>query len=242
MTIAITALIALFASFVRAVSGFGLALIAAPLLTFLMETKSAVALTVIMTGISSIFVLLYTWRYVDLRRAVFTCLGAAFGIPLGAYFMSILSSNTIQLAIASIAILLAILLMFKFSYRFARDSLGCVIAGFLSGFLATTTGMSGPPIVLFLLNQDLVTEKFVGTCGLIFLFISLAAFGAHAALSLINTGVLIQAVVLVPALWLGTHAGIKILPKLKPDLFKKIGAGIVMASAIAVILNIMTSI
>ena len=235
-------MIVLFASFVRAVSGFGLALIAAPLLTFVMETKSAVALTVIIAGISNIFVLLRTWRYVDLRRAALTCLGAAFGIPFGTYLLSILSSTTILLAMASIAIPLAILLMLGFSYRFARDSLGCALTGFLSGTLAVTTSMGGPPVVLFLLNQNLVTKKLVGTCSLIFLFMYLATFIAHTSLDLISTEVLVQAVILVPALWLGTYSGIKMLPKIKPVLFKRIAAGVVMASAIAVILNIATSI
>ncbi len=242
MTIAVIFFIVLFASFVRAVSGFGLALIAAPLLTFVMETKSAVALTVIITVISSIFVLLHTWRYVDLRRAVLTCLGAAFGIPVGTYFLSILSSTAILLAMASIAIPLAILLVLGFSYRFAKDSLGYVLAGFLGGTLAVTTSLGGAPVALFLLNQGLVTKKFVGTCSLIFLFMYLATFLAHTSLDLISTEVLVQAVILIPALWLGTYSGIKVLPKIKPVLFKRIAGSIVIASAIAVILNIATSI
>jgi len=241
LTIALVALIALFASFVRAISGFGVALIAAPLLALVIEAKRAVVLSVIMSGISSLFVLSYMWRHIDLRRVAFICLGAALGIPLGAYFLSILSSNTIKLVLASLAIPLAILLMLRFSYHFTRDSLGCAVAGFLGGALVTTTGVPGPPIVLFLLNQDLVKEKFVGTCAAIFLFMALATFGAHASLSLIDTTVLVQAAIIVPAIGLGTYTGDKMLSRLKPMLFKRIAAGIVIASATAILINVTAS-
>ena len=180
-------------------------------------------------------------RHIDLRRVAFICLGAALGIPLGAYFLSILSSNTIKLVLASLAIPLAILLMLRFSYHFTRESLGCAVAGFLGGALVTTTGVPGPPIVLFLLNQDLVKEKFVGTCAAIFLFMALATFGAHASLSLIDTTVLVQAAIIVPAIGLGTYTGDKMLSRLKPMLFKRIAAGIVIASATAILINVTAS-
>jgi len=242
LTIVILALIFLFASFVRAISGFGLALVATPLLVLVIEVKRAVVLSVIMSGISSLFVLVFMWRYIDFKRIAFVCLGAAIGIPLGAYFLSILSSITIKLVLASLAIPLAILLMLRVPYRFTRDWLGCVIAGFLGGALSATTGVPGPPIVLFLLNQGLVKEKFVGTCAAIFLFIPLATFGAHASLSLIDTEVLVQAVILIPALGVGTYIGEKVLSKLEPMLFKRIAAGIVVASATAILVNVTTSI
>ena len=222
----------------RAVSGFGQALIVAPLLTFIMETKQAVVISVIIGGIGSIFVLYYTWRYVDIKRAAFIGVGTIFGIPLGAYLLSVLSSNIMRLIIASFAIPFAILLILGHSHKFSRDSVGCVIFGFLGGALAATTSMGGPPVVLFLLNQGLVKEKFVGTLSLVFLFMSLTSFGAHSILGLVNAEVLILSAILIPALWLGTYIGIRVLPKIQPLLFQKIAAGIVVLSAIAIIVNL----
>lgn len=238
MNIAIAALIVLFASFVRAVSGFGQALIVAPLFTFVMETTQAVVLSVLLVGIGSIFVLYHTWRYVDVKRAAFLGIGSIFGIPMGAYLLSTLSSNILRLTMASFAIPFAILLMSGHSHRFSRDSIGCVIAGFLGGTLVAATSMGGPPVVLFLLNQGLVKEKFVGTCSLLFLFMSLTSFGAHSVLGLVDTEALIQAATLIPALWLGTHIGIRVLSKIQPVFFLRIASGIVVLSAIAIIVNI----
>lgn len=239
MNIVIAVLIVLFASFVRAVSGFGLALIATPLLTFIMEPKQAIVISVITGGIGCMFVLYYTWRYIDIKKAAFITAGSIFGVFLGAYLLSAISSTTMRLIIASVASPLAILLMLGHTHRFSRDSVGCVIVGFFGGALVASTSMGGPPVVLFLLNQGLTKEKFVGTLNLSFLFTTLTSFGAYSTLGLVNSEVLILAAILVPVLWFGTYVGMKVLPKIQPLLFQRMAAGIVVLSAVAIIVNVL---
>ena len=241
MDIILAVFIVLSASFVRAISGFGQALIIAPLFTFVMDTKQAIVISVILGSISSFMVLYYTWRKIDLRVAAFLGAGVIFGIPLGAYLLLILSSNIMRLVMASVAIPFAVLLLLGHSHRFSRDSIGCVVAGFLGGTLAAATSMGGPPIVLFLLNQGLVKEKFVGTCSLIFFFITLASFITHSTLGLVDKDILIQSAILVPPLWVGIFIGIRVLPKIKPLFFQRMAAGIVVLSAVFIIINIVIS-
>ena len=241
MDIIFTALIVLFASFIRAISGFGQALIIAPLFTFIMDTKQAVVLSVILGGISSVIVLYYTWRDVDLRKTVFLGIGVILGIPLGAYLLSILSSTIMRLVMASVAIPFAVSLLLGHSHRFSRDSIGCTVAGFFGGILMSATSMGGPPIVLFLLNQGLVKEKFVGTLALIAVLMVVAAFIAHSTLGLVDKDILIQSAILIPALWVGTFIGIKVLPKIEPGFFRKMASGIVLLSATTIIINIVIS-
>ena len=241
MDIILAVFIVLSASFVRAISGFGQALIIAPLFTFVMDTKQAIVISIILGSISSFMVLYYTWRKIDLRVAAFLGAGVIFGIPLGAYLLLILSSNIMRLAMASVAIPFAVLLLLGHSHRFSRDSIGCVVAGFLGGILGAATSMGGPPIVLFLLNQGLFKEKFVGTCSLIFFFITLTSFIAHSTLGLVDKDILIQSAILVPPLWVGIFIGIRVLPKIKPLFFQRMAAGIVVLSAVFIIINIVIS-
>jgi len=146
-----------------------------------------------------------------------------------------------RLVMASVAVPFAVLLFLGHSHRFSRDSIGCMIAGFLGGILMSATSMGGPPIVLFLLNQGLVKEKFVGTIALNAVLMVAAAIIAHSTLGLVDKDILIRSAILVPALWVGTFIGIRVLPKIEPGFFRKMGSGIVLLSAITIIINIVIS-
>ena len=104
------AFIVLLAAFVRSVSGFGYALLATPLLTFVFEAKSVVVMNVILGSITCVLVLFPMRRHIDFRRVAFISLGSILGVPLGAYLLSRLDPSIIKLAIAVLAIPFAVLL------------------------------------------------------------------------------------------------------------------------------------
>jgi len=229
------AVIILLASFVRGASGFGYALIATPLLTFIFDAKSVVVMNIILGSATNILVLLYMRRYIDLKRVLFINLGSVLGVPVGAYLLSWLDPSTIKLAIAVLVIPFSLILLLGHSHRFKRDSLGCGVAGFMGGVLAASTSLGGPPVVLFLLNQGLAPERFAGTLAAFFMFTSVISIGAFSSLGMITTDLLTRVAILFPALFLGSYAGIKVLPKINVTLFKRIASSIICVTALAII-------
>ena len=239
ISLGFAAFIVLLAAFIRAISGFGYALVATPLLMLVMEAKSVVVMIVIMGIITCVMVLFPLWRHIDLRRAAFMCLGSIFGIPLGAYLLSSLDPSIIKLTVAIMVIPFSMLLLLGHSHHFQRDTLGCSVAGFISGILGATTSLSGPPVVLFLLNQGLVTQRFVGTLAAYFLFIGVITTVAFSSLGLVTTDLIIKIAILLPALFLGTYVGIKVLPKINVNLFKKIVLAIVSVTAVVIMVTVL---
>ena len=233
------AFIVLLASFVRAVSGFGYALIATPLLTFIFEAKSVVVMNIILGSAANILVLYHMRRYIDLKRVAFINLGGILGVPIGAYLLSQLDPSIIKLAIAAVVIPFSLILLLGHSHQFKRDTLGCGVAGFMGGVLAASTSFGGPPVVLFLLNQGLVPERFVGTLAAYFMFISIITIGAFSSLGMITTDLLTNVAILFPALFLGSYVGIKVLPKINVALFKRIASSIVCVTALAIIVSLL---
>ena len=108
------------------------------------------------------------------------------------------------------------------------------------GYLAASTSLGGPPVVLFLLNQGLVTERFVGTVAAYFLFIGSITIGAFSSLGMITTDILTKVAILLPTLWLGSYVGIKVLPRVKAPLFKRIASSLVSVTALAIIVSVLT--
>ena len=233
------AVIILLASFVRGASGFGYALIATPLLTFIFDAKSVVVMNIILGSATNILVLFYMRRYIDFKRVLLINLGSVLGVPAGAYLLSRLDPSTIKLAIAVLVIPFSLILLLGYSHRFKRDSLGCGVAGFMGGMLATSTSLGGPPVVLFLLNQGLAPERFVGTLAAFFMFTSIISIGAFASMGMITTDLLTRIAILFPALFLGSYAGIKVLPKINVTLFKRIASSIVCVTALAMIVSLL---
>jgi len=238
-TLVFAVLIVLLAAFVRAVSGFGYALLATPLLTFVFEAKSVVVMNVILAGVTSVLLLFQMRRHVDIRRVAFMGLGSILGVPIGAYLLSRLDPSIIKLAIAVLVIPFSILLLLGHSYQFKRDTLICGVAGFISGILGASTSLSGPPVVLFLLNQGLVTQRFVGTLAAYFLFIGIISIGAFSSLGMVTTGLLTKVAILLPTLFLGTYVGIKVLPRINADLFRKIVSSLVSVTALVIIVSVL---
>jgi len=233
------AFIVLLAAFVRSVSGFGYALLATPLLTFVFEAKSVVVMNVILGSITCVLVLFPMRRHIDFRRVAFISLGSILGVPLGAYLLSRLDPSIIKLAIAVLAIPFAVLLLLGHSHQFKRDTLGCGVVGFMSGVLGASTSLSGPPVVLFLLNQGLVTERFVGTLAAYFLFIGMISIGAFSSLGMLTADLLTKVAILLPALLLGSYAGIRVLPRINATLFRRIVSSIVSVTALEIIVSVL---
>ncbi len=235
-----TAIIVLLAAFVRGASGFGYALVATPLMTLVMETKSVVVLNMILGTLTNVLVLFHMRRHIDFRRAAFMGVGSILGIPIGAYLLSVLDSSIIKLAIAVVVIPFSVLLLLGHSRRFQRDSLGCVVAGFGTGILGASTGLGGPPVVLFLLNQGLVTERFIGTLAAFFLFMGTITIGTFSSLGMVTADLLTKVAILLPSLWLGSYVGVKIVPKINVILFKRIVSSIISVAALVIIVSILT--
>ena len=233
----LAAFFVLLGAFVRSASGFGYALIVTPLLMLVMDPKSVVVINILLVSTTHIIVLYYVKRNIDFRRAILLGTGSIPGIPIGAYLLSSLDPAIIKLAIAALVIPFSVLLLLGHSHHFQRDSLGCGIAGFIGGILIASTSLGGPPAVLFLLNQGMVKERFVGTLAVYFLVTSIASIFAFSSLGMITGELLKTVALLLPTLWLGSFAGIKLLPKINTNLFKKLASVIVSVTALAIIIN-----
>ncbi len=233
----IAAAIVLLAGFVRAISGFGFALVATPLLLFVFDPKSVVVITIIINFPVGLLLLFHTRKHVDVKRVLFMCGGSIFGVPMGAYLLSSLDPSIIKLIIAILIVPLPIVLSLGHSYQFKRDRLGCGISGFFSGLLGTSTSLSGPPVVLFLLNQGLIKERFIGTITAYFVFMGITSIGAFSYLGMVTIDLLIEVAMLLPTSILGLYIGTRVLPKVNATLFRRIAALIVSLTASVIIVT-----
>ena len=142
------------ASFLQAVTGFGLVMVAAPLLMFFYDPRQTVLLVVLLAvcGNSAQTVLLHRMARFDIVRRLFV--GALLSQPVGYAIYHHFPAAGIKLLV-SIVILLSLTATRFFRWRFAQGPKGDFLAGFIAGTMATTTGMGGPALILYFAATDM---------------------------------------------------------------------------------------
>ena len=132
--------VVLVAAFVRGVSGFGLALILAPILLLLMNSKSTVVVNLLLAIVSNLVVLPLGFRHIYLKGILPMVIFAIPGIAIGAWIITIIEPSTLKIVIGAVTVISAIPLAMGVSKAFRKEKLACGFSGFLGGLLAADFG------------------------------------------------------------------------------------------------------
>ena len=138
-----------FATFVRSTFGFGDALIAVPLLAFVLPVEVVAPVSVLVSITVGAFVVAQDWRHVQMRIAGWLVLSSLFGVPLGLLLLRRVSEplvkGTLGVVVAGAAVFA---LMNRGSFTLKNDRLSWLF-GLVAGILGGAYGMNGPPLVVY---------------------------------------------------------------------------------------------
>ncbi len=141
----------LIAGVVRGFTGFGTALIVMPVAAVLLPVPVAIAM-VTFTGI-------FTWplivpgavRAADKREVLVLAGAAILTAPLGVWFLSWMDRDVLRWAVALAAAATLAALVTGWRYQGRVHGAGVAAIGGAAGVLGGTTGLTGPPVILFYL-------------------------------------------------------------------------------------------
>ncbi len=227
----------IFAAFIRGVSGFGFALFLAPILLLILNSKSIVAINLLLGAFGSIMILRSNYRNVNLKGIAPMAVSSLLGIPLGIWIITIITPSTLKVLVGGITIVFAIPLALGFTRVFARETVACSISGFLSGFLNTSTSLSGPPVVLFMHNQNWGKQIIHASLAAYFLFIGVCSLIGLSASGFMSTQILIFTASLVPAVLIGTGIGLVTFRRIDPRFFRRLSLAVIIGAGILGIIS-----
>lgn len=194
------------ASFLQGITGFGSALVAAPLaLLFVDKTTAVIGLTFASIALNGYLV----WRVrgaMDLRQLRLLFLASLVGLPLGLTALRSFDIGTLRVLAGSLSLVFAILLFLK-PFKAARSRSAVAIAGLFSGLLHTSIAMSGPPVVLLLAGQRTEKDIVRRTFAAFFLVMSVVSVGLFAGTGTITQQGLMLGLLSMPGAVLGAYAG-----------------------------------
>jgi uncharacterized membrane protein YfcA len=220
VTYLLVALIVALGAAAQAASGFGFALLAVPLLALLLGAKTAVVTAGVVSLGLQLTMALRDHGSIRRPTVVTMTIAALAGMPLGLFILERVEDRTLTIAIAVTVLIFTLLLA-----RGARVPAGTAIdaaAGFTSGIISTSTGTSGPPLVIALHAREMTPLMFRATLAAQFLIQGTISVVAFALVGRITAEVGRLALAGLPGLALGWLAGDRIFARLDHDRFRRV--------------------
>lgn len=136
------------AGLVRGFTGFGSALIIMPAAASVLDPFAALAFLTVVEFWGPLPNLRDAWRTGAPREAARLLVGAAVGLPLGLWGLSMLDPAMFGWAVSVIVLILLALVMSGWRYAGTLRPAGTVGVGATGGFLGGIAGVPGPPVIM----------------------------------------------------------------------------------------------
>ena len=222
-TVAATAGIVFVAAALQRTVGFGFALLAVPLMAFVVPTKSAVVIVFLIGTVTCAWVALHLRSHIEWPTTRRLGLGAIVGAPIGVIILSAVSADTLRLVlgvttcVAAVWIVVSSWLMH--SEVVVPHPLTTVSVGFASGVINTSLATSGPPLVYELRRTGFHDDRFRATISAVFLLSNLIGLPLLAVAGLITAFDLGLAACSLVACAAGIAVGSRIGGRMEPSHF-----------------------
>jgi len=223
--------VVLVAGTAQTVTGFGFALVAVPFFILVLEPQEVVVLTATVALANAAIVTRGAWEHVPWRTVGVMVAGSLFGMPVGLIVLLFAPDEALRMAVAVMAIVLAAALAAGVSFG-QHGRPGEAAAGAVSGVLTTSTGMNGPPIVLYLADQRLPPHAFRGTLSSYFLMGNVLSLTTFAIAGVLSWTPIVLALAALPALIPATLLGHAMLGRLRQDVFRYVVLAMLIVTAL----------
>lgn len=227
------------AYFTKGFSGFGEAIVAAPLLALFLPLQTVVPLFAMLAILSNALMVWFTWRHIAWGEALLISAGTAVSTLLGVQVLLNLDDRLLKQIFAVAMVLLAIPSLWRpAGTTTRRRNLALEFAaGALSGLTGTLFAIGGPPVVLYLTHTMDDKDRFRGTLSGTFLLSALwrgVVFFGHGLLTLQLAWI---ALALLPVLALALYLGGRLSGKVNMERFRQIVVGLLVLSAALLLLK-----
>lgn len=199
---------------VQSTFSFGGALIAVPLLAFVIAIPQATPLMTLLSTTIALTIVLRNRRDIQVSNAWRLIVSACVGIPFGIFFLGHVDGRLLKIVLAVTVIVFTIINLFSFKTLRISNHNYAFGFGVISGIFGGAYNISGPPVVLYGTLADWSPARFRATIQSYAFCTNIFAIAGHALAGNITTDVLTYYVYALPivalSVWLGNliHARI----------------------------------
>lgn len=214
--------IILLATLVRSTVGFGDALVAMPLLAFVVPLRIAAPLIALVSIFNAFVVLLKEWRQVSFRETGLLIITAMAGIPIGAEVLRSGDERLVKALLAVIVLAFSIWSLRKPGAFALKSDRTAPIFGVAAGILGGAYNTAGPPLVVFGTLRNWPVERFRANLQSYFVIASSVVLLMHVKNDLVTNHVLVLFGVSMPITVVAAVIGRRITSELPVQRFQRL--------------------
>lgn len=215
-------LIVMLAGFTQGFSGFGSVLVGLPLLTIIMDVRTAVPLMCLLALCISTILSVQLRQHCHWGRVRILLLWAIPGIVVGVYALKNVPSSYLELVIGIVLILFPLYLLGSKGPDRGIPEGWAWAFGFLSGILGGSIGTNGPPVIIYTTQQPWGKYPVKSVLVWYFLFSGIGISSIHALGGLITDQVFHLFLSGLPALVTGVFSGAYLFGRIDSHSYRKV--------------------
>ncbi|MFP3980127.1 MAG: sulfite exporter TauE/SafE family protein [Desulfobacterales bacterium] len=170
-------IISFIGGFVHGLTGFGVMLVALPLMAMFIGIKTAVPLIVLFGMVINLILIYQLSRHFSPRKWLPIVMASLPGIPVGVYIHKSVSQRPLEILVGIVLIITTANTWLRFRPKQALGRFWATVAGFAAGCLAGSIGTSGPPVVIYTSLQPWTKSEIKATLVAFFMLNGLGVLG-----------------------------------------------------------------
>lgn len=209
------------AAFLQSVTGFGLVVVAAPLLMFFYDARLTIILMLMLASCGNTLQAVLLKKDANYRIIAELIFGSLLGQPLGYYIHMLFPADSLKIVVST-AVIISLLIMQLSKVKITECRRNTIICGFLSGVMALTTGMAGPPLAMYFAYTVMEPRVQRATLVSFFCVSNICSVITFMLAGADLSPALAEFKLLLPALGIGIACGHLLFKYVPAQLFRKI--------------------
>lgn len=209
------------ASTVASTFGFGVALIAMPVLAAITDMKTGAPLVAL--GIMTVVgvVLIREWREVQMQSVWRLIVASVVGVPVGLLMLKVAPDKPMKLSLAAIIILFSLYCLFAAKRLSLKTDRSSYVFGVMSGIFGGAYTIPGPPVIVYGLLRSWPPATFKATMLGYFFPSTALMLAGHYAAGLWSDSVFRLFALSLPGILLGIALGTYLNRRVPPGKFDR---------------------
>ena len=199
-------------------------MVAVPPMMMVMEPRAVVPILVIMSILNTSWVAVQSRRHIVPGLVAPLVAGATLGVPLGIYLLTLTASGDalFKALVGVVMILLAAVMFLGWRRPLKNRHAALYPVGFVSGVMNGSISILGPPVILFLANQDTPKDIFRANIVTYFTLTNVVSLFFFGSFDLLTRDVLLYSAGFAPFLIIATFLGVRISGRISPEAFRRL--------------------
>ncbi len=227
----------LFAAFCQGLTGFGFALLSIPVLSNFMGMKVSIIAGTGLCFIHYALLAARSYKQLSFKTNTGILLGTLLGMSLGMYIFIVIDEATLRWSTGAVICISGTLLICGRFPKLGDSGTTQMVVGAISGVLQTTTGMGGPPYVVYYSSRQLGAQDFRGKLTSILVLIYIVAFAALAMTPTAKSLPIRDFLLLLLPLVIGFEIGVRLSMIISDRFFRIVVHVLIIISGITLLMS-----